>query len=275
MKERIAIISDIHGNLEALKTVLKDIEKRNIKHIYCLGDIIAKGCHPHECLMLIKQHCEVIIQGNCDFFFTKSMDLKDTNDINTKRRKWNQSLLTKDDLEYLQELPYSYDLYMSGSLIRLFHATPNDIKGLVTTYSSQEEKYQMFLPTGFVESKEEADVVIYGHTHMMSLEQLYNKTLINVGSVGNPINVFRDSKKDSNNMETTRANYLIVEGDLHSTTYNDISFQFVKVCYDIDKELSKQEYNIEREAYQQELRDGIYREMDRVKAFLKEKNIEK
>ena len=52
--DKIAIISDIHGNYEALTTVLKDIENRNIKNIYCLGDIIAKGVHPSECLTLIK-----------------------------------------------------------------------------------------------------------------------------------------------------------------------------------------------------------------------------
>ena len=51
---RIAIISDIHGNLEALTTTLKDIRKRNIDKIICLGDIIAKGNHSVECLKLIK-----------------------------------------------------------------------------------------------------------------------------------------------------------------------------------------------------------------------------
>ena len=45
---RIAIISDIHGNLEALKTTLQDIERRNVDKIICLGDIIAKGVHHKE-----------------------------------------------------------------------------------------------------------------------------------------------------------------------------------------------------------------------------------
>ena len=45
--EKIAIISDIHGNLEAFKTIIKDIEKRGINRIFCLGDIIGKGSHPH------------------------------------------------------------------------------------------------------------------------------------------------------------------------------------------------------------------------------------
>ncbi len=73
--DKIAVISDIHGNLEALKTVLKDIKKRNIKRIFCLGDIIAKGTHPHECIKLIKERCEVVIQGNCDEYFTRDFSL--------------------------------------------------------------------------------------------------------------------------------------------------------------------------------------------------------
>ena len=54
---KIAIISDVHGNLEALKATLKDIQKRNIDKIYCLGDTLAKGVHPKECIKLIKENC--------------------------------------------------------------------------------------------------------------------------------------------------------------------------------------------------------------------------
>lgn len=67
---RIAIISDIHGNLEALKSTLQDIEKRNIDKIICLGDTIAKGVHPKECLELVKENCEVVVQGNTDRYFS-------------------------------------------------------------------------------------------------------------------------------------------------------------------------------------------------------------
>ena len=63
---KIAIISDIHGNLEALKATLKDIEKRKVDEIICLGDIIAKGIHPKECIQLVRKKCEIVLQGNCD-----------------------------------------------------------------------------------------------------------------------------------------------------------------------------------------------------------------
>ena len=69
LMDKVAIISDIHGNLEALKTVLEDIKKRNITRIFCLGDIVAKGTHQQECVDLIRKNCEMVIRGNCDEFF--------------------------------------------------------------------------------------------------------------------------------------------------------------------------------------------------------------
>ena len=55
--EKIAIISDIHGNLVALEEVLKDIKSRNINHICCLGDLVAKGSQPKETIELVKKEC--------------------------------------------------------------------------------------------------------------------------------------------------------------------------------------------------------------------------
>ena len=68
--DKIAIISDIHGNLEALKSTLNDIRKRNIKNIYCLGDIIAKGTNANACINLVKENCKIVLKGNCDEYFT-------------------------------------------------------------------------------------------------------------------------------------------------------------------------------------------------------------
>ncbi|MHB1156342.1 MAG: metallophosphoesterase family protein [Phycisphaerales bacterium] len=63
----LAVISDIHGNLEALQTVLADIDARNLKRIICLGDIIGYGPNPREVLDLVAQRCEWSLMGNHDF----------------------------------------------------------------------------------------------------------------------------------------------------------------------------------------------------------------
>ena len=263
---KIAIISDIHGNLEALKSTLQDIEKRNIDKIICLGDTIAKGVHPKECLKLVKENCEVVIQGNTDRYFSiEHKNIKELPEQEQKRIKWNQSLITEEDRKYLLNLPFCYEFYMSGSLVRLFHATPIVNNKAILNVDSIETKYQMFLPSENTCTQKVADVVIYGHIHHPYMDKIYNKTLINVGSVGNSFDVIRNDNKDSSVLETTKSNYLIVEGEYGLQEYtSDISFQFVKVPYSIDKELEDESLNIERDNYRFELKEGKYRDMTRI-----------
>lgn len=263
---RIAIISDIHGNLEALKTTLKDIEKRNVDKIICLGDIIAKGVHPRECIELIKEKCEVVIQGNTDAYFSiEHDDIDDLSIEEQKRIKWNQELITQEDRNYLLNLPFCYEFYMSGSLVRLFHATPTVNNKAIINNDDIETKFEMFLPSENTCTQNVADVVIYGHIHHPYLDKLYNKTLINIGSVGNSFDVIRNDDKDSNVLETTKSNYLIIEGEYGAQEYtSDISFQFVKVPYDINKELEDENINIEKENYRFEIQEGKYRNMTKV-----------
>ena len=106
---KIAVISDIHGNLEALKATLKDIEKRKVDKIICLGDIIAKGVHPKECISLIRTNCEIVLQGNCDVHFsTEHKNIDEMNEQEKKRIKWNQSLIDKEDREYLSDISFQF-----------------------------------------------------------------------------------------------------------------------------------------------------------------------
>lgn len=263
---RIAIISDIHGNLEALKTTLQDIEKRNVDKIICLGDIIAKGVHPKECIELVKEKCDIVLQGNCDRYFSLEHKEKEILSLQEQRRiEWNQSLITDEDRKYLLNLPYCYEVYLSGSLVRLFHATPEFIDKHVINLDSIETKYKMFLPSEKTRTQNVADVVIYGHIHHPYLDKLYNKTLINVGSVGNSYDVIRNDSKDSSKLETTKSYYLIIEGEYGSREYtSDVSFQFIKVPYNIDKELEDEYLNIEKENYRSELKEGKYRDMTKI-----------
>ena len=64
--ERIAIISDVHGNITALNTVLEDIKSRNISRIFCLGDSVTKCANPDKVIDTLRDVCEVMILGNCD-----------------------------------------------------------------------------------------------------------------------------------------------------------------------------------------------------------------
>lgn len=257
--DKIAIISDIHGNLEALKTVLKDISQRDIQHIFCLGDVIAKGVHSHECLELVKEHCEMILQGNCDAFFCLDYPPEKM----SQRIAFNHRLLTIKDRHFLSKLPFSFDFYLSGSLIRLVHATPWSNKVFVGASSTMEEEWQMFLPTKNTQPTI-PDILIYGHTHTPYVNKAYHHTLINAGSVGNAIEIFQDEKHPGRKAETCKACYLILEGNYQSQEDGPFSFSFIKLPYDIQKELDNDIVNPEKEAYAKELLDGKYRDLNRL-----------
>lgn len=262
--DKIAVISDVHGNLEALQAVLDDIKQRKIKRIICIGDIIAKGTHQHECLNLVKNNCDIILIGNCDENAIKDIDLPTLPKLEADRISWNKSKLTDDDIKYLKSLPYCYEFHISGRLVRLFHATPEKTNGFVGNIDKIDRLYELFLPSDNTSNKM-ADIVIYGHIHMQYIQRMYNRTIINTGSVGNAIDVFRNDKKDGNVKNTTVANYLIISGKYDSRNIEEkISYELVSIPYDIEKELKENTDNIEREAYEEEIRNGKYRDMNKV-----------
>lgn len=263
---KIAIISDIHSNLEALKATIKDIKAKNIDKIYCLGDIIAKGYHPHECLEIVQKECEVVLSGNCDRHFTDSPEnFKIKNEEEIRRWENINKKLTPKELDYLKKLPYSYEFYLSGSLVRLFHATPEADNVAIINQDSIEDKYKMFLPSEKTISNKEADIVIYGHIHHQYLDKLYNKTLVNTGSVGNSYCLIRNDKKDSNVREIRQAHYVILEGKFGDEEYSDtLSINLVRVPYDVEKELDVEE-GYEKEEFDYEILNGTYRNMKKIK----------
>lgn len=262
--DTIAIISDIHGNLKALEATLEDIRDRGIKHIFCLGDIIAKGKHFDECIKLIRDNCEVVIRGNCDEYFTSDICLDNKSELEVKRINWNKSRLSDDSFNYLRGLPYCFEFYLSGRLVRLFHSHPNKINQFVGNIDTIDRLYELFLPSNNTISNNKADIVIYGHIHVPYVQKIYNRTIINVGSIGNSIDVYRDDDKDGDIRNTTVANYLVISGDYNSREYSKLAYELVSIPYDIDLELLDNEDNIELSSYSKELKEGRYRDGERI-----------
>ena len=274
--DKIAIISDIHGNLEALNSVLNDIEERKIDKIICLGDMIAKGTHQQECVELVKKNCDVVLKGNCDEYFTSDIDLSTKSKQEIDRINWNKSKLSDENINYIRQLPYCDEFYMSGRLIRLFHAHPQKIDKFAGNIDKIDRLYELFLPSSNTISDLKADVVIYGHIHTPYVQKIYNRMLINTGSIGNAIDVFRNDEKDGNVKNTTVANYLILSGVYNSKEIdNKISYELVSVPYDIEKELNSNSDNIELESYQEEIRNGKYRDMNKIYDSFEARGIDK
>lgn len=262
---KVAIISDIHGNLEALKTVLSDIRKRNVDKIICLGDIVAKGRHFHECIELIKDNCDIVLQGNCDLYFSSNEYSEDK--VNNERIQYNRNLLTNDDILFLKELPYFYEMKISGNLVRFFHATPTLINKFIGDIADLDTYYEMFLPSDNTLSLDIADIVVYGHIHKSYMMKLFNRTIVNAGSVGNSFEVYRHKDKDASYKNVTKACYLVLNGNIGSD-YGSISYEFVELDYDIEKELSDSKDAYEYDGLVSELKYGIYRDLEGIRESL-------
>ena len=284
--DRIAIISDIHGNLEALIKVLEDIKSRNIDKIYCIGDILAKGTHQQECLDLIRRNCEVVIKGNCDDYYTGEIDELAETPTQMKLVEWNLSKINDESKEYIRTLPYCYEFYLSGRLVRLIHSHPVDINRSigyvdimkVNSLILTEMVMELFRGKMEIVSLALGLTTIWwkGHIHTPSSIKIYNRYIINTGSVGNAIDVFRNPDKDGNVKNTTVANYLILSGNLDSKNIEDtFSYELVSLSYDIEKEINDNKDNIDFDSYSSELRNSIYRDMNKVYYYLSSKGINK
>lgn len=112
--DRIAIISDVHANITALNAVLDDIHSRGISRIFCLGDSVTKCCNPDLVIDKLRENCEVVLRGNCD---------ESISSPNAKLKSfWSRVKIGEERANYLHNLPVMTEFYMSGRLVRLFHA---------------------------------------------------------------------------------------------------------------------------------------------------------
>ncbi|UHA75865.1 metallophosphoesterase family protein [Paenibacillus sp. 481] len=242
--QSVAIISDIHGNLQALEAVLADIKRQDIDRIYCLGDLVGKGPNPVEVMDQIMSSCDIVVRGNWD-----ELVVRITDDINFS---WHADKLGKARLEQLEKLPFSYDFIMSGRHIRLLHASPQSVYHRVQPWDDKEKRIGMFEFTPSLTDPlhpcQEPDVVIYGDIHNAYLQHLRGKTLANCGSVGNPLDM-------------TQASYMIVQGSLGHVEVEEFTIQFRRVPYEIEQAVRAAEATDMPglKPYVRELRTGVYR----------------
>ncbi len=115
--DRLALISDIHGNMPALEAVLADVDRRGIRRVFCLGDLVGKGPHGDRVVDICRNRCERIIKGNWDEGATTTWDAN-------AAIPWHQARLGPERIAFLKALPTTIDFSMSGRRIRLVHASP-------------------------------------------------------------------------------------------------------------------------------------------------------
>ena len=124
-------------------------------------------------------------------------------------------------------------------------------------FDNVEEKMKLFEDDGGIIP----DIILYGDIHIQYMQKFFNKTLVNVGSVGNVVENLNHDENIKDMSETTQAYYTILEGNYQSKDRSSISIQFVRLPYDINKEIeiAKKNGSPSLENYILELTTGMYR----------------
>jgi len=119
---RIAILSDIHGNLPAFEAVLADIKSAGVDERWCLGDLVGYGAQPDECVALAKDECELTLIGNHDLVVIGKLDIADFSLNAAVAARWTQENIGQESIDFLNTLaPMA-----NGRAIGLYHASPRD-----------------------------------------------------------------------------------------------------------------------------------------------------
>ena len=117
---RYGIISDIHGNLEALNAVLEELSKERVDRYVCLGDLVGYGANPNECVELVRGLTDRVVAGNHDWAAVGMTDIAVFNPHAREAVLWTARCLTEAPRSYLKELP----LEVTDGEVLFVHATP-------------------------------------------------------------------------------------------------------------------------------------------------------
>jgi predicted phosphodiesterase len=87
---RIALLSDVHGNLPAFKAVLADVESASVEQVWCLGDLVGYGAQPDACVELARKSCDLCLGGNHDLVVTGEIPISDFSSSAAAAARWTQ-----------------------------------------------------------------------------------------------------------------------------------------------------------------------------------------
>lgn len=170
---KIAVISDVHSNLHALKLGLEDAEKCGVDKIFFLGDYITDGDNSNEVLDLVKKG-DAIIMGNRERYIldfnSELAEFKNYRPIATIRRS-----LREENINFLKQLPQSLVIKVAQYKFLLVHGDKE--------FSSCEQLEEVF---DTLIDKYDFDVCLFGHTHVYLHREYKGKIFLNPGSLGQP-----------------------------------------------------------------------------------------
>lgn len=209
---RLGIISDIHSNLPALECVLKELETQDVDKILHAGDVVGYNPYPNEVIEVIRNAEIISILGNHDRA-VNSVDTAGFNPYAAQAVYWTVDVLKKESASYLKKLKPREVLKFDEKTIVAVHGSP---------WNDDEYVYEQELTARFLEEAN-ADILIYGHTHVPCVKRFSTGIVINPGSVGQP--------RDAN----PKASYAVLDLEKGHAEIKRVGYNVKAVVEDIEK----------------------------------------
>jgi predicted phosphodiesterase len=184
--ERVAVITDVHGNLPALQAALARIDELGIRDVYCGGDLVGYGPHPNEVCALIGERAIPTIYGNYDYAIAR--DLEDCGcayvtphdrELGQRSVDWTLAHTDGRSKDFMRALPFDLRFRVGGHEVHLVHGSPRK----VNEYLFEDKPARLYERLAAAET---ASALVFGHTHKPWVHDFGGVRFVNCGSVGKP-----------------------------------------------------------------------------------------
>jgi putative phosphoesterase len=186
VSKRVAVITDIHGNVPALEAALRRSEELAVDEVYCGGDLVGYGPRPNEVCRAIEERAIPTIYGNYDYAIARDLDDCGCFYPTPKDRKigqgsvaWTLAHTDERSKKFMRELPFDLRFAFAGKRVRLVHGSPRK----VNEYLLEDRAASTFER---IAELADCDVLLFGHTHKPWIREYAGVLFVNCGSVGKP-----------------------------------------------------------------------------------------
>ena len=162
---KIAVFSDIHGNLKALKEVLKQIEESNVDLKVFLGDVFQRGNEEIECLDLLMENEIICLKGNCELYMEYGVDIDPDVEYLRDYYDTTRKKLTAEHMQFIKQMPLFYENESNGYKVHFSHFLFSDINSAYPFLQLSDLKNGVFDEACKTEAVMKYDLVVIGHSH--------------------------------------------------------------------------------------------------------------
>jgi putative phosphoesterase len=221
-QSKIGLISDIHGNVDALRAVLEDASQLGVQMFLSAGDAVGFGIYPTQVLRTLRSPRFLCVVGNVDLETIAAIHLANATGTQVTTEPGIREL-SDSDVAYLQSLPRELRFELGGRNILVTHGSPFSVEEHIYPNSPEARLKE-------IGAKANADVIITGHTHLQMNRSLDGVIFMNPGSVGRPVN------------GDPKAEYAILNLDPFAVEFRSVQYDVETLADEMRKKLVPENY---------------------------------